>query len=178
MRRCPGVRHNDKRRTSALARQDSMEAFMMRRILVSLVAFFCFSLVGPLVRLIFPPTADTRHFDLIVDNIVLYIWPATLLGAGRAIGWHTTIDLVVANVLFFVVFGLVIGLVAWRGWVAVALYVLTCTTVFSIEAWGFKANLGLLTWCALLLIFLLYAIPFGAVRLVSKTDPAAAGFMA
>lgn len=151
---------------------------MLRRILGSLVAFFFFSLVGPLIRLIFPPTANTGHFGLIVDNIVLYIWPTTLLGAGRGISWHTTVDLVVANVLFFVVFGLVIGLVAWRGWVAVALYVLTCATVFSVEAWGFKANLGLLTWCALSIIFLLYAIPFWAVRFVAKTDPADAGCMA
>jgi hypothetical protein len=151
---------------------------MMRRILVSLVAFFFFSLLGPLMRLIFPPTANTRRFDLIVDHIVLYIWPTTLLGAGRGIGWQTTVDLVVANVLLFVVFGLLIGLVAWRGWVAVALYVLTCATVFSIEVWGFRSNLGLLTWCALLIIFLLYAIPFWVLRFVARTDRAVAGSMA
>jgi hypothetical protein len=80
---------------------------------------------------------------------------------------------VIANVLFFVVFGLLIGLFAWRGRIAVALYVLTCAAVFFIEAWGFKSSLGFLTWCALGIIFLLYAIPFWAVRHVLKSGLAA-----
>jgi hypothetical protein len=144
---------------------------MKRRVFVSLIAFFLFSLVGPLIRLVFPPTANSERFARIVDSVVLYIWPTTLLGVGREITWQTTVDLVVANILFFVLFGLLIGLLARRAWVAAVLYVLTCAAVFSIEAWGFKANIGFRTWSALAIIFLLYAIPFWAVRHVAgSTD--------
>jgi len=142
---------------------------MKRRILVSLIAFSLFSLVGPLVRLIFPPTINTGHFDLIVDDVVLYIWPTALLGVGSGISRQTTIDLVVANVLFFVIFGFLIGLFAWRSWVAVVLYVLTCATIIFVEAWRFESSLGFFTWCALAIISPLYAIPFWAVRRVAKS---------
>jgi len=142
---------------------------MKRRILVSLIAFFLFSLVGPLVRLIFPATINTGDFHLIVDDVVLYIWPTAVLGVGPDITRQTTIELVGANMLFFVVFGFLIGLVAWREWVAVALHVLTCATIVFVEAWGFKSSLGFFTWCSLAIVFLLYAIPFWAVRRVAKS---------
>jgi len=145
---------------------------MKRRVFVSLIAFFLFSLVGPLIRLVFPPTSNSGRFATIVDSVVLYIWPTTLLGVGREIAWQTTVDLVVANILFFVLFGLLIGFLARRAWVAAVLYALTCAAVFSIEAWGFKASLGFRTWSALAIIFLLYAIPFWAVRHVPRSSPA------
>jgi hypothetical protein len=149
-----------------------------RRILVSLIAFFLFSLVGPLTRLMFPPTANNGRFDLIVDKVVLYIWPTALLGQGPGISPQTTVNLVAANVLSFVVFGFLIGLIAWRRWVPIVLYALTCTTVLFVEAWEFKSNLSFLTWCALAVIFLLYAIPFWAVRHVVESDRTASGAMA
>lgn len=142
---------------------------MKRRILVSLMAFFLFSLVGPLARLIFPPTIHTGHFDLVVDDVVLYIWPAAILGAGSGVTRQTTIELVEANVLFFVIVGFLIGVVTWRGRVALVLYVLTCATIILIEAWGFKSSLGFFTWCSLVIVFLLYAIPFWVVMRVAES---------
>ena len=141
---------------------------MKQRILVSLIAFSLFSLLGPLARLVFPPTTNADHFSLVVDDVVLYIWPAAVLGVGAGISRQTTIELVVANVLFFVIVGFLIGLFAWRNWVTVALYVLTCATVIFFEAWGFKSSLGFYTWCSLAIVFLLYAIPFWAVRHVAR----------
>ncbi len=141
---------------------------MIRRTLVSLIAFFLFSLVGPLTRLMFPPTANNGRFDLIVDRVVLYVWPTALLGEGPGIIRQATVNLVAANVLFFVVLGFLIGLIAWRRWVPMVLYALTCTTVLFVEAWEFKSNLSFLTWCALAIIFVLYAIPFWAVRHVAE----------
>ena len=137
---------------------------MKRRVLVSLIAFLLFSLVGPLVRLIFPPTINTGHFHLIVDDVVLYIWPTGVLGTGPDISRQTTIELVWANVLFFAMVGLLVGLCAWRAWVAVVLYVLMCAAIIFVEAWGFKSGLGFFTWCSLIIVFLLYAIPFAVVR--------------
>lgn len=143
---------------------------MKRRILASVIAFFLFSLVGPLVRLIFPPSVNAGHFHLFIDDVVLYVWPTAVLGVGSAgISRQTTIDLVEANVLFFVIFGLVVGLFAWRDRIAVALYVLTCATIILVEAWGFKSSLGFFTWCSLVIVFLLYAVPFWAVRRASRT---------
>ena len=148
---------------------------MKRRILVSLIAFSLFSLIGPLARLIFPPTINTGHFGLVVDDVVLYISPTAVLGVGPGISRQTTIQLVEANVLFFVIFGFLIGLFAWRDWVAVALYVLTCATIVFVEAWGFKSSLGFFTWCSLAIVFLLYAIPFWAVRRMAKSGLTASG---
>lgn len=145
---------------------------MKSRVLVSLIAFFLFSLVGPLIRLVFPPTAKSGRFATIVDSVVLYIWPTTLLGVGSGVSWQTTVDLVIANVLLFVVFGLLIGLLARRAWVAAVLYVLTCAAVFSIETLEFKASLGIRTWSAFAIIFLLYAIPFWVVRHVPRSSHA------
>lgn len=148
---------------------------MKRRVLVSFIAFFLFSFVGPLVRLIFPPTINSSHFNLIVDDIVLYIWPTALLGVGQGITRQTTIELMEANVLFFVIFGFLIGLFAWRAWGTVVLYVLTCATIIFVEAWGFKSSLGFFTWCSLVIVFLLYAIPFWAVRRAAKSGLTVSG---
>ena len=148
---------------------------MKRRVLVSLIAFSLFSLVGPLVRLIFPPTINTSHFSLVVDDVVLYIWPMALLGVGEGISRQIIIYLVVGNLLFFVIFGFLIGLFAWRDWVPVVLYVLTCATIIFVEAWGFKSSLGFFTWCSLALVFLLYAIPFWAVRRMAKSGLTVSG---
>ena len=148
---------------------------MKRRILTAIIAFFLFSLVGPLVRLIFPPTVNTSHLHLFVDDVVLYIWPTAVLGVGPGISRQATIELVEANVLFFVIFGFVIGLVAWRDRITVALYVLTCATIVLVEAWGFKSSLGFFTWCSLAIVFLLYAVPFWAVRRVSRSGPTVSG---
>jgi hypothetical protein len=148
---------------------------MKRRILVSLIAFFLFSLLGPLARLVFPPTINADHFSLVVDDVVLYIWPTAVLGVGPGISRQTTIELVVANVLFFVIVGFLIGLFAWRDWVAVGLYVLTCATIIFVEAWGFKSGLGFYSWCSLAIVFLLYAIPFWAVRRVAKSGLTVSG---
>ena len=148
---------------------------MTRRILVSLMAFFLFSLLGPFMRLIFSPTTEAGHFATIVGDVVLYIWPTTLLGAGRGIGWRTTLDLTVTNIEFFLIIGLVVGLIAWRRWVVVALYIFTCAAIFFVEAWEFKSSLGLLTWCALAIVFGLYAIPFWTVRYFVTSEKKAGG---
>jgi len=148
---------------------------MKRRVLVSIVAFSLFSLVGPLARLIFPPAINPGHFGLVVDDIILYIWPTAVLGAGSGISRQTTIELVGANVLFFVICGFLIGLFARRGWVVVMFYALTCAVIVFIEVWGFKSSLGFFTWCALAIIFLLYGIPFWAIRHAGKSGLTAAG---
>jgi len=142
---------------------------MKRRILVSLIAFSVFSLIGPLIRLIFPPVPLAGRFDSIVNDVVLYIWPTTVLGIGQGIGWQTHVALVAYNLLFFAVVGLLIGLVVSRAWVAVMLYFVTCVLLILIEGWAFRSSFGFLSWCALVIAFLLYAIPFGTVRHVLKS---------
>lgn len=127
------------------------------------MAFSLFALVGPLVRTIFPPVLIANYFDSIVNDVVLYIWPTTVLGVGQGIGIQTHVALVVSNVLFFAVVGGLIGLLAIRAWIALMLYVVTCCTIILVEAVGFRSSLGLDSWCALLITFLLYAVPFGAV---------------
>jgi hypothetical protein len=148
---------------------------MKRRVMVSLIVFSLFSLIGPLLRVIFPPTANTGRFALIVDNVVLYVWPAIVLGVGQGISWQTRVELVAGNVLFFAMFGLLIGIFVSRAWAAVTLYLLTCVTLVLVEALAFKSSLGVLSWCALAVAFLLYAAPFWAVRQVVMARIATSG---
>jgi hypothetical protein len=165
-----------KREAGFLTRQSLTEASAMkRRILVSLIVFLLFSLLGPLMRLVFPRTISAGHFGSVIDDVIFYIWPTTVLGVGPGIGRQATIELVEANMLFFLIFGFLVGLSSWRAWVAAVLYVLTCATIIFVEAWGFRSSLGFFTWCSLVTVFLLYAIPFWAVGRAAKYGLTARG---
>jgi hypothetical protein len=153
---------------------------MKRRIQVSLIAFSLFSLVGPLIRVIFPTAASAGRLDSIVSDVVLYTWPTIVFAAGPGEGnsWRSSLELIASNALFFVLFGLLVGLLASRVWAAITLYVVTCAALFSVEAFVFKSSLGLLSWCVLAIVFLLYAIPFWAVRHMAKPGVVPSGSMA
>lgn len=143
---------------------------MKRRSLVSIIAFSLFSLVGPLMRLIFPPVLIAGRFNSIVNDVVLYIWPTIVLGAGQGITWQTQAALVASNLFFFAVLGVLIGLLVFRAWVAVLLYVATCATIILVEALEFRSSFGFDSWCVFLITFLLYAVPFEAVRRAIKSS--------
>ena len=142
------------------------------RIRGSVIAFCLFAFVGPLLRLVLPPSANPGRFDRIVNDVVLYLWPTIVLSIGQESGWRTTSVLVVENVLLFAVLGLLIGICAVRKWAVMASYFLVCGAILLVEGWGFKSGLGALSLCVLAATFLLYAVPFGAVRwLLFKSSP-------
>ena len=143
---------------------------MKHRILASLTAFSLFSLVGPFLRMIFPPTGSGGRFSLIIDDVVLYLWPTSVLGIGQPANWQNHVALIAANFLFFGTFGLLIGLCVSRTRVALLLYIGTCATVVLVEAWVFRSSLSLFSWCALVIVFIFYAVPFWAVKEVVKSD--------
>ena len=137
---------------------------MRHPLTVSVIAFSLFSLAGPLLRLVFPPALAPGRFSSVVNDVILYIWPAAVLGVGQGPSWQTTAALTVFNLLFFAVMGFLVGILAWRAWVSVVLYIMVCTALICIEVWAFNSEFGFLSWCALFVVFLLYAIPFAIVR--------------
>src|SRR6516162_6269430 len=92
---------------------------LRRRVLVSLITFSLFSLLGPLIRVTFHSVPSAGRFDFVVEDAVLYVWPAFILGISPLISWST---LVLCNVVFFAAVGLLVGLLVSRPWIAGVLY--------------------------------------------------------
>lgn len=154
-----------------LSGQDSWGR-IKRRLRDSVIAFCLFAFAGPLLRFFLPPSANPGRFDRMVNDVVLYLWPTIVLSIGQESGWRTTSVLIVENVLLFAVLGFLIGICAVRKWTVTASYFLVCGVIFLVEGWGFKSGLGALSLCVLATTFLLYAVPFGAVRwLLFKSSP-------
>jgi len=152
--------------------QKSRDRNMKRRILISVATFTFFSLVGPLIRLVFPPAPiPGGHFNSMVNDLVFYAWPTTPLGAGFGVSWQS---LVADNICFFAVLGVCVGLFATWPWAVLVIYVATCALLVLEQIWGFRAGFDFFSSCALGLAFLLYGIPFGAVARLfrsSRTTP-------
>jgi hypothetical protein len=149
---------------------------MTRRILLSIVAFSLFAFAGPIIRAVFPPALPPGNSrQQILTDLVMLLWPTSFLGVGRPVNGQTQLSLMVYNVIFFAVLGLLLASIARRPWVVLIAYLATCFLLAAMEAWGSGYALAYFSWSALGVALLLYALPFLAVgRMVWTNTPISA----
>src|ERR1700739_3059963 len=109
---------------------------MIRRILISIAAFSLFGCAGPVIRTVFRPALQTGDSRQRMTNLVMLVWPTSLLGAGPPGDAPTELTLAIENVVLFAVFGLLLALIARRLWVILTAYLAMCLLLVSIERWG------------------------------------------
>lgn len=136
----------------------------------SILVFLACGLVGPLLRwATWPPKPASTGGDFVYD-LVLLLWPTQPLAVMEAtIGPVAAIALSIgANVVLFGVVGIVAAAVADRVSRLIAFYVVVCLGLLLFALWiaGFAVafvNIG-----ALVVAFVLYALPFVAVSRMSR----------
>jgi len=126
----------------------------------SVTIFSLFSLLGPLVQRVSLPVFLSVHRE----DLVLMFWPAIVLSAGgRANDPHDFWMSLVVNVVLFALLGLVIGALGRHVGVVVTIYICLCALLTLVEAWGSGFSLAYFSWFVLVVIYLLYWLPFWAV---------------
>jgi hypothetical protein len=143
----------------------------MNPFLASTTAFGIFATLGPLVRWASWFTSSTfqslhEFLHTFVSDLIFLLWPAGLVAAmevtpGRIVAAAYAIG---ANVVFFVVVGLLAAAVARHRNVLFSLYLVMSVLVCFLALWGAGFSLAFLNAFALAAALLLYAAPFLAVH--------------
>jgi hypothetical protein len=136
----------------------------------SILVFLACGLAGPLLRwATWPPKPASTGGDFVYD-LVLFLWPTQPLAVMEAtIGPVAAIALSIgANVVLFGVVGLVAAAVAARVSRLIALYVLVCLGVLLFALWTAGFSVAFVNMGALVIAFVLYALPFVAVSQIFR----------
>ena len=136
----------------------------MRRTLTSTVLFLCLGFLGPVLRLLtWPPSALEARFSErvvgFVNDLVILLWPSILMGDGEG-GVKVLVILAGINLLFFVILGSIIGLICNTRRRLLAAYFVLCVLITWLEFWSAGFSRAYLSWGALFVAVILYAIPF------------------
>ena len=135
-----------------------------------IIVFLASGLVGPLLRwATWPPTPTSTGGDFVYD-LVLLLWPTqpftvmeATIGAGAAIALS-----IGANVVLFGLAGFVAAAVADRLSTLIASYVVVCLGVLLFALWSAGFSVAFVNVGALVVAFILYALPFVAVSQMSR----------
>jgi hypothetical protein len=143
----------------------------MNPLFASTAAFGIFATLGPMVRWATWLTSsafESLHelLHAFTSDLIFLLWPAGLVAVmevtpGRIAAAAYAIG---ANILFFVVIGLVVAAVARRRTVLFSLYLVMSVLVCFLALWGAGFSLAFLNAFALAAALLLYAAPFLAVH--------------
>ena len=136
----------------------------MRALARSILIFGLCGLVGPLIRwATWPPARPTEGVgEDFIYNLVLLLWPAQPLAAieastGRLVAAAVSVG---ANLLLFSALGVAVGLLVRRPAPVVVLYLATCAAVLAFALWIVGFEFAYLSLIALMVAFLIYAVPF------------------
>jgi hypothetical protein len=131
-----------------------------RHLTLSVVAFCVFAAIGPILQDIIWRSATVPNA---VYHALSAIWPARFLAAGGPAGnIHDIVMTITVNVIFFAIWGLVIGFfrrptTVWLG------YGTVCALVLLVEAWGSGYDLHYFSWLSVIIALLAYLFPFSLV---------------
>jgi len=109
--------------------------------------------------------------DLVYD-LALLIWPTQPLAVVEvSTGPFIAIALSVgANVLLFGVAGVIVGIIARQPVPVIVSYLVTCAFVLVLALWSAGFSLQYLNAIALIVAFILYAVPFLAVLWLNRSS--------
>jgi hypothetical protein len=137
-------------------------------------------MTGPAIHLAFGPSSRFREATSesaadFLRELVLLLWPAQLLAAGKArVDVMTAGLLVGVNVLMFVAIGLCVGAAATRRSAVALIYAGVCGMLLLLTlCWFAGFSLEYVSWWPLIVAMILYGIPFWLVARSSRTRLAA-----
>jgi hypothetical protein len=140
----------------------------MRTLAFSILIFVASALAGPLVRFVAWPPSKLEQGSSVRDfvyDLVLLLWPTQPLAAIEvSVGALVAVAVsVAANILLFAVAGMVAGVSARQPPRLLIVYLVVCGMVLMVALWGAGFSFEYVNIPALLVAFILYALPFWAV---------------